>query len=1023
MKNTRKNSHVLNIFLIFFLLFTFTVSAQEYDKKFDEKNRMTMVQKGDKFGFLDDIGDLQVPIIYDEAYNYNDGGYAIVKKDGKYGIINRYSDVVLPLSYDDIFPSISENLFIVLNNKLFGVVNFMKNPVVVLEPQFTKMKEFNGNLIAIAVKNGKYGIVDEYGEIITDFKYDRIYDFKQPATTFKIIDADGKAKYGVINSLGKVKGNLYDGIGNFDSSGRAIMRIGVKYGMVGMSGSEMLEPIYNGIDPVVDGKMLVLKNGKFGLLDEFDEWEDYTGEITYDTIITANKGDGLTPVKKWLTYGYIDESGKLAIPMVFEGYTKFEHGLALIVFNGKYGLINTKSQFVGKAEYEKVDGWKDGVYTVMKDGVWGTVDKTGIFKKKLTAEELAAQETEGDLIANIQASYNKIKEEEEKRNEVVYVAPKDLIELTFTEGKKVGTTEKLYDFTKVDTLYYTNENKQLAFIKEGDKFATVNGFLKVYNTDETPDKGGFTMRKIEKVNGKYAELKSNNTLIRENFDSYSKGFIMNSFVKDKDGYMACSPLELDFFDAEGSMLKSYQSSTHILVSATAIPGTNKYVVLGVRGVNKAPSYNEKRGQIFGISIFDKDLEQYSEFIEIRNMYYESWNINSQSTRVLITQDNEILMTFNRMDPNGNASWGSDDQHISKLDLDKLVNENKLEYLWHVQFDDYKVRNIVVKTDGSISGLLASPGSGELVSFTANANAQSKSEFTNSIRCKKTAEGKDQGLNYHKGNFELKNGKWITAGVGDPDFGYNNTIVLCYYDSDMSLIRQYRIPTKFNDFHLSEESYTYDVKSQYGYFGQDQDGATAFGGITGLKRPTMETNSKDFNELNFDNFVYQIIPGETENEIYLMTAYAIIKIDLTKFVECKLKGKIIDWGSSTSDDSSDDSDDSNSSSSTTSSSSTNGTKTNTASSSSNSTSKEKEFSGSVYFKYDMSGKDRPGEKLYIHSGSNASTITSTTPGSKATARCEKGKVYYSFTGKKSDMKEFMELSVDDCGKTFNYTDFK
>ncbi|MBL7912619.1 MAG: hypothetical protein JNJ41_16275 [Bacteroidia bacterium] len=101
------------------------------------------------------------------------------------------------------------------------------------------------------------------------------------------------------------------------------------------------------------------------------------------------------------------------------------------------------------------------------------------------------------------------------------------------------------------------------------------------------------------------------------------------------------------------------------------------------------------------------------------------------------------------------------------------------------------------------------------------------------------------------------------------------------------------------------------------------------------------------------------------------------------------------------------------------------KTSTTKSNSTATnnSSEVDFSGSVYFSYDMMGKDRPGERLYIHSGSNAAYVSSTSPGSKATVKCEKGKAYYSFTGKKADMKLIKELSVDDCGKTFKYTDFK
>jgi hypothetical protein len=98
-------------------------------------------------------------------------------------------------------------------------------------------------------------------------------------------------------------------------------------------------------------------------------------------------------------------------------------------------------------------------------------------------------------------------------------------------------------------------------------------------------------------------------------------------------------------------------------------------------------------------------------------------------------------------------------------------------------------------------------------------------------------------------------------------------------------------------------------------------------------------------------------------------------------------------------------------------------TSSSSSSSSSSSDSKDFSGSVYFKYDMMGSNSAPERLYIHYGSNGAYKTSTTKGSAATVKCQKGKVYYSLTGEKSDMKEFMEMSVDDCGKTFKYTDFK
>lgn len=1020
------NLRLVILISVFICSITLKVSAQEYEKEYGPTNGYYLVKKDGKWGYLNERRKVVIPIEYDDAFEFNDSRLALVVKNGKYGLITSFDSLYLPVIYDNIIPSKNESyVFIIKMGELFGLFNALYDPMIVHQPKFNLMYAFNSNGVAVVMKDGLYGIINSDGKMVVEMEYPKIYDFENGYAYYTKLDKNGKKRYGFVNSDGELSDSTYDGLRAYTPAGYAIVKLNGKYGVVGDGAWQTSKIIFDGIEDFKGDSTLALLNASFGLINEYGTFTPYNGKIDWDTVITAMKGDGLTPVKKFRKYGYINDAGELIIPCGFDNFTKFENGLALIKLGDKFGIINSKSQLLGKIEYEAFKEVKNGVFTVKKEGRWGTVDKTGVFKKELTAEELAEQKNNAvDLEGSIYDTYNKMQEEEAKRNEVVYVAPKDLIELNFTEAKKVGTTEKLFDFTKVDTLFYKNGDKQLAFIKEGEKFATVNGYLKTYNGDETPAKGGFTMNKIEKVNGKYDILKDNNTLPREKFDDYSKGFIINSFVKDKDGYMACSPLELDFFDLEGNMLKSYQSSTHILVSATAIPGTNKYVVLGVRGVNKAPSYNEKRGQIFGISIFDKDLESFSEFVEIRDMYNERWYINSLSTKVLITPDKEILVSFKRIDANGKRSDGfGDDQHISKLDLDKLVDENKIEYLWHVQFENFCLRNFEITSDGTMKGLLYTPGNDDLASFTANSNAKTKAEFVNSIKCNKTVKGSDQISYTTEGCYPLKNGKWITVGQGEIDYGYSNTIVLCYYDSDMSLIRQYRIPNKFNDFHLKELKYDFRLNSQFGYFGQDQDGSSAFGGITGLKRPNMETNSKDFHEMNFENCTYQIIPGETENEIYLMTAYAIMKIDLTKFVECKLKGKIPDYSSDSSDDSSDDSDDSNSSSNSSSTSSSG--KSNTSSSTktnSTSTSTEKEFSGNVYFKYDMSGKDRPGEKLYIHSGSNASSITSTTPGSKATVKCEKGKVYYSFTGKKADMKLIKEMSIDDCGKTINYTDF-
>lgn len=61
---------------------------------------LSVVQKGDKYGFCDKNYNMVVDFIYDEA-NYFREGLASVKKNGKWGFIDKNGNVVLDFVYDD----------------------------------------------------------------------------------------------------------------------------------------------------------------------------------------------------------------------------------------------------------------------------------------------------------------------------------------------------------------------------------------------------------------------------------------------------------------------------------------------------------------------------------------------------------------------------------------------------------------------------------------------------------------------------------------------------------------------------------------------------------------------------------------------------------------------------------------------------------------------------------------------------------------------------------------------------------
>ncbi|HEX5329555.1 WG repeat-containing protein [Sulfuricurvum sp.] len=82
---------------------------------FGENETYSVVRNGDKYGHIDNNGKLIIPIIYDDAYDFEldsiwdektqtskDSYRAVVQSKGKYGVIDQKHTLILPLKYDDI---------------------------------------------------------------------------------------------------------------------------------------------------------------------------------------------------------------------------------------------------------------------------------------------------------------------------------------------------------------------------------------------------------------------------------------------------------------------------------------------------------------------------------------------------------------------------------------------------------------------------------------------------------------------------------------------------------------------------------------------------------------------------------------------------------------------------------------------------------------------------------------------------------------------------------------------------------
>lgn len=79
---------------------------------------------------------------------------------------------------------------------------------------------------------------------------------------------------------------------------------------------------------------------------------------------------------KW---GFIDNSGKLVIPVKFSQVQSFAEGLAAVQYQGKWGYIDESGAFSIEPQFRDASEFGDGHAAVEANGFWGFIDKSGKF--------------------------------------------------------------------------------------------------------------------------------------------------------------------------------------------------------------------------------------------------------------------------------------------------------------------------------------------------------------------------------------------------------------------------------------------------------------------------------------------------------------------------------------------------------------------------------------------------------------------------------------------------------------------
>jgi hypothetical protein len=311
-------------------------------------NWLPITNSEDKAEFIDmSTGKVVLQTDLSAASSFIDGISAACIKiadatEGKgyvYGYINKKGELVRELTLKS-GKDLSDGLALICNaDDLYGYIDSTGKDAIT--PQFDNAGSFvNG--IAAAAKNNKWGFINKKGEFIIEPTYSNV------ASSFSegFCRVENGTKWGFIDTKGKlIAETKFDVAANF-KNGAAAVRIDDKCGFINQKGEYLVEPQYENCYDFHSGLAAVQKGGKWGFIN---------AEGTM--VIEPKYGDagdfyeGYAPVLDGDSMYFIDKEGKRAWGKRYTQAANFNTGLAIVTVEGKYGVINTKGEYVIEPSY------------------------------------------------------------------------------------------------------------------------------------------------------------------------------------------------------------------------------------------------------------------------------------------------------------------------------------------------------------------------------------------------------------------------------------------------------------------------------------------------------------------------------------------------------------------------------------------------------------------------------------------------------------------------------------------------
>jgi len=230
-------------------------------------------------------------------------------------------------------------------------------------------------LFPVEVEN-RWGYINSEGQLIIEPVFQSASLFYEGLAAVK---ESWRLKY--INASGEdiIEGN-FSNIGNF-SQGRAAVRFDGRWGYINRSGSFVINPRFRYAKEFSDGRAFVrsLYDWGFYYVDgRGNKIESVGFSGTFDYVEESHFNNGLALVRDDDEFGYIDESGNVAIDIKYNEARPFSENLAAVKISDKWGFINANEDVKISPQFISAGDFGNGLAPARKSSnQFGYVNRTG----------------------------------------------------------------------------------------------------------------------------------------------------------------------------------------------------------------------------------------------------------------------------------------------------------------------------------------------------------------------------------------------------------------------------------------------------------------------------------------------------------------------------------------------------------------------------------------------------------------------------------------------------------------------